>query len=235
MASFRVAAAVVAGSLFLAGCVTTQTTSFRAAQGQHTMGRDGRAALQSARAKTIVVASPSARETPLGARSSLVVGIRNVSGQPVTFQLADVTATQIGGPGDGKELKVFTYEELVTEEKNRQIAAAILVGVAAGANAYGAARSSHNPYVRTWNQHVATQQNAELIAQTAAQGEINLATLETSIIKDNTLMPGQTYGGILVVAPPTTSEAAQPSSYRLSMVIGGERHDLLVDQTPVGR
>lgn len=235
MSSVRVITAVAIATLFLTGCVTTQTTTFRAAQGQQTMVRDGRAALQSARAKTIVVASPSARETPLGARSSLVVGIRNVSGQPVTFQLADVTATQIGGPGDGKELKVYTYEELVTEEKNRQVAAAILAGVAAGANAYGASRSSHNPYVRAWNQQIAAQQNAQLAASVAVQGDINLAALEMNIIKDNTLMPGETYGGVLVVAPPTTAETTQPSSYRLSMVIAGERHDLLVDQTPVDR
>lgn len=235
MASYRVPVAVALASLLLGGCVTTQTTSFKATQGQQALVRDGRAALQSARAKTMIVASPVARETPLGARSSIVLGIRNLSKEPVTFRLADVAASQIGGPADGRELKVFTYEELVTEEKNRQIAAAILVGVAAGANAYGAARSSHNPYIRTWNQHVATQQNAELIAQTAAQGEINLAALETSIIKDNTLMPGETYGGVLVVSPPTTAETAAPSAYRLSIALGSDRHDIEVNQTPIQR
>ncbi len=235
MASYRVPVAVILAASLLAGCVTTQTTSFKATQGQTALVRDGRAALQSARAKTVIVASPVARETPLGARSSLVLGIRNVSKEPVTFRLADVAATQLGGPADGRELKVFSYEELTVEERNRQIAAAILVGVAAGANAYGAARSSHNPYIRTFNQTVAMQQNADLIAQTAAQGEINLAALESSIIKDNTLMPGETYGGVLVVSPPATAEAAAPSAYRLSIALGGERHEIDVAQTPVQR
>lgn len=234
MALHRVPVVVLA-SLVLAGCVTSQTTSFRAAQGQQALMRDGRATLQSARAKTVIVASPLARETPLGARSSLVVGIRNVSPQPVTFQLAEVRATQIGGPADGNELKVFSYDELVTEERNRQVAAAILAGVAAGANSYGAARSSHNPYVRAWNQQIAAQQNTDLAVSVAAQGEINLAALETSIIKDNTLMPGETYGGVIVVSPPTTADVAAPSSYRLSIGIGGERHDLEVNQTPLKR
>ena len=235
MSVSRVVATVVVSMSLLTGCVTTQTTSFRAAQGQQTMVRDGRAAVQSARAKTVVVASPATREAPLGSRSSLVVGIRNVSSQPVTFRLADVTAVQTGGKADGAELKVFSYDELVVEERNRQVAAVILAGVAAGANAYGAARSSHNPYVRSWNQQIAARQNADLAASVVAQGEINLTSLEQNIIKDNTLMPGETYGGIIVVAPPSTSESTEASSYRLSMVIAGERHDLDVDQTPVAR
>lgn len=234
MSTHRSAAAILLAGL-LTGCVTTQTTSFTPSAGQQALVRDGRSVLRSAKSKTEILASPTAREAPLGARSALVIGIRNLSKQPVTFRLAGVAATQIGGPQDGHDLKVFTYEELVNEERNRQIAAAIFAGVAAGANAYGASRSSHNPYVRSWNQQIAAQQNADLAQAVAVQGEINLATLETTIIKDNTLMPGETYGGVLVVSPPTTSDVAQPSDYRLSITLEGDRHEFVVNQRPVAR
>jgi hypothetical protein len=38
------------------------------------------------------------------------------------------------------------YEMLVQEEKNRQVAAAIFTGLAAGANAYGASQAGHGSY-----------------------------------------------------------------------------------------
>jgi hypothetical protein len=39
-----------------------------------------------------------------------------------------------------------------------------------------------------------------MISATLAQGQANLATLERSAIKDNTLMPGEWYGGQLHLA-----------------------------------
>ena len=43
-------------------------------------------------------------------------------------------------------MKVVTYEMLVQEEKNRQVAAAILTGVAAGGNAYSASQAGYGTY-----------------------------------------------------------------------------------------
>jgi hypothetical protein len=45
--------------------------------------------------------------------------------------------------GEVAQLKVFTYDELVQEERSRQIATAVLVGLAAGANAAAASQAGY--------------------------------------------------------------------------------------------
>ncbi|MCX7310196.1 MAG: hypothetical protein NTV56_00345, partial [Alphaproteobacteria bacterium] len=56
--------------------------------------------------------------------------------------MANVEVTQ-NIKGQPLALKVLTFDELVTEERNRQIAGAILGGLAAGANAYSASRAGY--------------------------------------------------------------------------------------------
>lgn len=225
------ALALVAVSL--AGCVTGQTTAFRQGPGQMALVRDGRPSISSQKAKTAVILAPAARQTAVGVRPTLVVAIQNRSSQPTTFRLAAVKATQVGGSNDGAELKVYSYDELVAEEQSRRVAAAILVGLAAGANAAAAANSSRNPYINNWNQHVAARQNADLAASVAAQGEVNMAVLEQTIIKDNTLMPGEWYGGVMQIQAPTTTDIATPTAYALDIEIGGEHHVFDVTQNPI--
>ena len=43
-------------------------------------------------------------------------------------------------------MKIVTYEMLVQEEKNRQVATAILTGVAAAGNAYSASQAGYGHY-----------------------------------------------------------------------------------------
>lgn len=64
-----------------------------------------------------------------------MVAINNLGRQPVDFRVSQVEALQHVG-GSDYTIPVVTYELLVQEEKNRQVAMAILTGVAAGANAY---------------------------------------------------------------------------------------------------
>ena len=224
---------IVLVALSLTGCVTGQTTAFRQGPGQMALVRDGRPSIQSQRPKTAVILAPAGRQAAVGARPTLVVAIQNRSTQPMTFRLGAVRATQVGGNADGAELKVFSYDELVSEERSRQVAAAILVGVVAGANAAAAANSSRNPYISNWNQHVAARQNADLATSVAAQGEVNLAMLERTIIKDNTLMPGEWYGGVMQIQAPTTSDISLPTAYALDIDIGGEHHVFDVTQSPI--
>lgn len=224
-----------AATTMLAGCVTTQKASFQPGLGQQAIIRDGRPSIQSRLARSTAVVAPASREAQIGARPTLVVGLFNQSPQPITFQLDSVRAWQVGGQQDGKPLKVYSYEELVQEERGRQVAAALLVGVAAAANSYAASRSSYNPYINTWNQHVAAAENADMIAGTAARGEANLAALEQTIIKDNTIMPGEWYGGVLQINAPAYADAAKPTAYHVAIELGGETHQIDVVQTPIGQ
>ena len=63
-----------------------------------------------------------------------VVGINNFGKRPVDFRVSEVDARQHVGASD-YGMQVVTFEMLVQEEKNRQVAAAILLtGVAGAAN-----------------------------------------------------------------------------------------------------
>jgi hypothetical protein len=86
-------------------------------------------------------------------------------------------------------MRIVTYEMLVQEEKNRQVAAAIFTGLAAGANAYNASQAGHGTYTtpsgRTGTfyspaaaviaQNNAAVQNDAMISTTVEAGQRNTA------------------------------------------------------------
>ena len=246
----------VLGVLLLAaccgGCAANEVATFQTRAGQEAMVRDGQAALISRNKNSIVIVRPARRQFARNGRPVFVVGIYNMSSGPLQFRVADVEATQTINQ-QALQLKVFTYDELVQEERNRQVAAAILTGIAAGANSYSAAQAGHynststvstpqgtyqvntvgfNPTANAIAQSNANAQNEVMIAATIERGQQNLATLEQAVIKDDTLMPGEWYGGQLHIQP-LSSEAEGPKSYSISLLVGQDRHVIDIVQTPV--
>lgn len=116
---------------------------------------------------------------------------------------------------------------------HRQVANAILVGVAGAANAYSASRAGYGSYTTpsgrsgtfyspTANaiaQNNAAAQNEAMFAATVERGQQNMVQLEQSVIKDDTLMPGEWYGGQLHLAPPTDQPGGQ-KVYSIVIVVG---------------
>jgi hypothetical protein len=195
----------------------------------------------------------------VGSRPVFVVAINNLSPGPLDFHVSDVTVTQ---DIDGRQLSlpIVTYDQLVSEERTRQTVGALLVGVAAGANSYSAARagygssfgtvnattygpngvyqtsglvqtSYYNPTAAAIAQSNASAENAAMIAQTIERGQANMATLERTVIKDNTLMPGEWYGGQLHFAPP--QETTGEKTYRIAIKVGGDVHEVTITQGAV--
>jgi hypothetical protein len=172
------------------------------------------------------------------------VGINNLSKGPVDFRVAQVEVTQHVG-GSDYPLKVVTYKMLVQEENSRQVAVAILGGVAAAANSYSASRAGYGSYTtpggRTGTfysptaaviaQNNAAAQNEALIGATIEQGQRNMANLERAVIKDNTPMPGEWYGGQLHIAPPV-DQGRGTKSYTIVITVGSDRHVIEVSQGP---
>jgi hypothetical protein len=203
---------VVALCAALGGCVSTgETVAFRASNPQQqAMMRDGQPALVSRQKNSLVLVRPASRQVRTNGRPVFVVGINNFGKQPVDFRVSEVEATQHVGTSD-YGIQIVTFEMLVQEEKNRQVAAAILTGVAGAANAYSASRAGYGSYTtpggRTGTfysptaaaiaQNNAAMQNEAMFAATVETGQRNMAALEQSVIKDNTLMPGEWYGGQL--------------------------------------
>jgi hypothetical protein len=232
----------------LSGCVTAgETVSFRASNPQQqALVRDGQPALVSRQKNSLVLVRPAARQLQANGRPVFVVAINNLSRQPVDFRVGQVEAVQHVN-GSDFDMTVVTYEMLVQEEKNRQVARALLTGIAAGANAYGASQAGYGSYTtpngRTGTfysptaaaiaQGNANAQNEAMIATTIEAGQRNMATLEQAVIKDNTLMPGEWYGGQLHIAPPT-DQGGSAKTYTIVITVGPDRHVIDISQGPAG-
>ena len=239
---------IVALGAALGGCVSTgDTIAFRTSNPQQqTMMRDGQPALVSRQKSSLVLVRPASRQLQGNGRPVFVVGINNFGKQPVDFRVAQVEATQHVS-GSDYDMQVVTFEMLAQEEKNRRVAAAILTGVAGAANAYSASRAGYGTYTtpsgRTGTfysptaaaiaQGNAAAQNEAMFAATVETGQRNMAALEQSVIKDNTLMPGEWYGGQLHLAPPTDQAGGQ-KTYTIVITVGADRHVVDVAQGPAG-
>jgi hypothetical protein len=239
---------IVALCAALAGCVSTaETVSFKVSNPQQqAMMRDGQPALVSRQKSSLVLVRPAARQLQANGRPVYVVGINNFGRQPIDFRVAQVEAVQHVGASD-YGMQVVTFEMLAQEEKNRQVAAAIFTGVAGAANAYSASRAGYGSYTtpsgRTGTyysptaaaiaQGNAAAQNEAMFAATIETGQRNMATLEQTVIKDNTLMPGEWYGGQLHLAPPTDQAGGQ-KTYTIVITVGSDRHVVDIAQGPAG-
>jgi hypothetical protein len=232
----------------VSGCVTAgDTVSFRASNPQQqTLMRDGQPALVSRQKSSLILVRPASRHIQTNGRPVFVVAINNLSRQPVNFQVGQVEAVQHAS-GSDFEMKVVTYEMLVQEEKNRQVAAALLTGLAAGANSISASRAGHGSYTTpsgrtgsfydptaaTIAQNNAAVQNEAMIASTIETGQRNMIMLEQAVIKDNTLMPGEWYGGQLHLAPPA-DQGSGPKTYTVVITVGTDRHVIDISQVQAG-
>jgi hypothetical protein len=242
----RILGTIILGGL-LAGCATNETVQFRASNPQQqAMMRDGQPALVSRQKSSVVLVRPASRQVQARGRPVFVIGINSLAKQPVEFRVGQVEALQHVGAVD-YQMQVVTYETLVQEEKNRQIAAAILTGVAGAANAYSSSRAGYGTYTtpsgRTGTfysptaaaiaQNNAAEQNEAMFAATIETGQRNMAALEQSVIKDNTLMPGEWYGGQLHLTP-LSDKGGDQKTYTIIITVGDDRHVVDIAQGPAG-
>lgn len=239
---------IVALCASLCGCVSTgDSIAFKASNPQQrTLMRDGQPALVSRQTNSLVLVRPASRQLQANGRPVFVIAINNLSKQPVDFRVSQVEAVQHVA-GSDYPMKIVTYEMLVQEEKNRQIAAALLTGLAAGANTYSASQAGYGHYATPGGRggtfysptaaaiarNDAAAENDAMIASTVENGQRNMAALEQTVIKDDTLMPGEWYGGQLHLAPPTDEPGGQ-KTYTITITVGTDRHVIDVAQGPAG-
>jgi hypothetical protein len=245
----RIAAVLTAAAL-CAGCAGSETARFVAKPQQQALMRDGQAALVSRGKTSLVLIRPASRLFKSGNRPVFVVGINNMGPTPLDFRVADIQVGQIIGE-QVVGLRVITYAELVGEERNRQVARALLVGAAAVGNAVSASQagyysadstvmtpggmyqvhtSGYDSTAAAVAQSNAAAQNEAMIASTIERGRRNLATLERAVIKDNTLLPGEWYGGQLHLQPPVSADSDAAKMYSITLLVGSDRHQIDVVQ-----
>ncbi len=177
--------------------------------------REGSSIITSRGRNSIVTMRPATREA--SSQPVFIVGIQSVSRQPLNFRVSQATAVQIVDGRSDRQLKVYSYDELVAQERNAQIGRGLLVAALSGVNAGLAGR---NPNAAA----AAEEQNAALAARVAAAGQQNLQALEELALKDHTLMPGETYAGKLALEGPDSSA----KSYSIALAVGPDRHEILV-------
>jgi hypothetical protein len=239
---------VVAG----VSCARMEVAEFQAGLGQQTMVRDGVPVILSRQQQSLVLLRPAARQFKSNRRPVYVLALYNLSHAPLQFMVANVHVAQAQPDGQLIGLKVYTYDELVSEERTRQAIQAVAVGLAAAGNSMSAASAGnyngtaivngprgtavvnvhgYDPSAAAIAQNNAAAQNEAMIDAAVETGQRNLATLERSVIKDDTLLPGEWYGGQLQFDPPSGSDR---KDYVITVQIGNDTHQINVVQTRPG-
>ena len=96
---------------------------------------------------------------------------------------------------------------------------------------YNVHTTGYSPTANAIAQSNAAAQNEAMIGATIERGQQNMAALEGSVLKDNTLLPGEWYGGTLHIAPLVSTDASA-KNYTITIQVGADRHDILVNQGP---
>ncbi len=235
---------------FTAAC-GSQKIKLSAAPGQDSIVRDGVPALISKK-RNIVMLKPNTQVLKGNARPAFTVVVRNHGTEPVTLSEASITAIQKGAKH--QTLKVYRYAELVAEEETKQAVAAFGAALAGAGramsasqagyvhttgniNTYGSYGSAYGTYSATTYdplraqiaQQSANAQTTNDFARLRAEGEQNLTNLQQTILKDNTVLPGEWYGGTIILQPPTRASDS-PTGYAILVEFDGELHEFNVSQ-----
>lgn len=248
---FRGIFSTVLCAVLVSGCMA-EVARFSTQPGQEAIVRDGIPAITSRKSMSIAILRPAKRQFQAGARPAYVLAIFNPTDRMLNFSMAKVHVHQMKNGAEIKDLHVYTYEELLAEEHTRQFVGALLVGAAAVANSYSASRqgyysgnatvygphgistvhvSGYSPVANAIAQNQAAAQNEAMIAGAIEQGQQNMALLERAVIKDNTIMPGEWFGGQLIFDAPHDDGG---KNFQISVELGPDRHEFDVAQVAAG-
>jgi hypothetical protein len=238
----------------LTGCATTEKVELSAGPNQQAIVKDGVPALISPK-RHLVMLRPNNRLIKRGSRPAFTLVVKNQGSVPQTLLESSISASQ---SIDGKvvAVRVHRYDELVEEEQTRQTIAAVGTALSAFGRAMSAADAGYSHTTGTFNtygsntgntygtysattydparaqlaQQAASAQTNREISELRSQGEQNLQRLQQTILKDNTVMPGEWYGGSIVLDPPDIAESGA-TTYSIVVIFAGEQHTFSVSHT----
>jgi len=227
--------------LLLSGCATSVQMKPVAVDGQQEIFVDGAPVLVSTKGSTVKIKRTSqSHDSRL--RPKFSISIANNTSSPFTFGTENISVQCANKP-----IKVYSYDELVTEvnEKTRsaELSTAISGAFRANAAATNAGNTRHNGsvysnsggsatyYESSYNAGAAQQARNSEDAKTqveiadvrnnAAQG---LAYYSANILKKNTLNPGGTLTGDVLTVPILPPEKETESEVDVTVNAGGELH-----------
>ena len=239
--------------LIFSGCQTTTSVNLIPQVNQKTSYSDGQEAIKSILPNSIVILSSAFTEVKNGKRIDVIINVNNTSNN--TF-LLDTSSIEISTPNIGT-LKVFSYDELVAEQKQKAKTAAILTAFAGAVNTMAASYSGYQTTTGTFNANTYGAYNtntygnytATTYNSAAAQQAINeannrttanlqniqrtssasLKNLKNSILKKTTMEPGMWYGGVARFDAPKL-EKDENRFYTLKIKLGDDVHQFELAQ-----
>lgn len=179
----------------------------------------------------------------------------------------DSVSVSCSNNGEVLDRHVFTYEELVSEERSRQMWAAIAVALAGASNAMAAQNAgysyttgtysgsfsgniystpsasfggtysgmyterTYNPYVAQLAQQQAQAQTQRQLQALEAAGNRAMHDLGRTILRTNTVSPGQICGGVIEIESPIANDSEEEMNINVS--IGNEQHSMRFRVTKV--
>jgi hypothetical protein len=160
MRASRLFSVAIAGLLTGCSAVANESITFKAKdKSQQVMMRDGESVLTSQGRNSFVTLKPASRQ--VGKRPIFLVSLENRSKTPLDFRVAEVAATEYRDGVPATDLKIFSYQELVSEEKQLQVSRAVATGLVAGVNSglagnnyYARARADQQKWRRKWPRRV---------------------------------------------------------------------------------
>lgn len=181
-------------------------------------------------------------EDPIKKRGILLISVLNAGPEPFVFSPEHVTIAT----ATGLAANVIPYERLVKEQRNRQMWAAIAMGMGAAANSYNASQAgysygtvnAYNNYGgRAWGnytsynagqayaaQSYANMQNQQNMERFQAASRASMEGLKVNF-RATTVDPGQAFGGQLTYELPSSLRGSkEPVGLIITVRTGSEVH-----------
>lgn len=244
---------VIVGYAGLSACAASQQISLVASNDQESIVRNGVPALISKKSH-VVMLRPNSRIVRSNARPAFTVVVKNLGTRPETLHEDDISARLDANGKHPVVIPVIKHETLVAEEKNRQAIQAVGVALSGFGRAMSASNAGYStttgsfsgssygsPTHGTYSSHTYDPYKAQQAQQIAAaqtdaefealrgEGERNLQLLNQTILKDHTVLPGEWYGGTIVLETPPKG-ADSGSHYTISVRFGSESHEFTIKQ-----
>ena len=235
---------IILFAIALNGCTSFGRISYIPNPDQKAIFDNGKETLISKKTHTVAVALNSPKyET--GTKADFIVTVNNGLARDIIFSTENITAYLENDTGDKKDLslKIYSYDDLIWEEKKRKAMQtfAVVLGAIGGAmqasqagrqQSYGtySSNSGYGTYSGTTYNAAAAQQaqnavNARTTTQmnaVSSQSRAKRQELTNTILKKQTVFPNAWHGGIVKMKAPRLAE--EPIPVILNIDVDGEIH-----------
>ena len=242
--------------VLLAGCSTYGTLTPISGANQRVVVEDGHDVLYSKKENLVAVAVPGTFES--NARMKAYVQVGNGTQTEFLFSPEQIQVISNCGTSFEKATHVYTYEELIAEERSKQMWMAIAAAFSAAGNSMAAANSGYSYQSGTYSgnyygnvygtgmtnysgnfvgsysgytydpakaqmaQDIAEMKNQQLMQSIMQNSQSAMYELSRTILKENTVLPGNICGGLIEMDTPSVSD---DSTYmQITVTTGGEEH-----------